>query len=352
MNGSFDLQSIHPDLRALIWFAIFVAASLLIRLLTSKTLLRLVRHTKNDLDDRIVAGIRGPVGITVILIGAIYAANQSSLPDNLALISGRFIKTLLIAIWALTTLRIGNMVIVQMGTSQDPYSFFKPRIQPIMLMLLKMLVVGATTYFIFKAWNADISGWLASAGIIGIAVGFAAKDTLANLFSGVFIMADAPYQIGDYIVLDGQERGRVTHIGLRSTRLLTREDVEIIVPNAVISNSKIINESGGPYEKFRVRIEVSVAYGSDIDKVRTHLMRIAESTEEVEKDPFPRVRFRRLGDSGLDFNLLVWVAKPEMRGSMVDVLLSAIYKDFQASQIEIPYPKRDVYLHHVDDNET
>ena len=77
-------------------------------------------------------------------------------------------------------------------------------------------------------------------------MGFAAKDTLANLFAGVFILADAPYKIGDFIVLDGGERGRVTKIGIRTTRILTRDDVEITIPNATIANSKIINESGGP----------------------------------------------------------------------------------------------------------
>ena len=70
-------------------------------------------------------------------------------------------------------------------------------------------------YLLLNAWNLDVMPWLASAGIAGIALGFAAKDTLANLFSGLFILADAPYQIGDFIVLDGGERGRVTLIGLQ-----------------------------------------------------------------------------------------------------------------------------------------
>jgi MscS family membrane protein len=82
---------------------------------------------------------------------------------------------------------------------------------------------------------------LASAGIIGIAVGFAAKDTLANLFSGVFILADSPYKLGDYVVLEDNSRGKVTQISLRSTRMLTRDDVEVTVPNSITGNTKIIN---------------------------------------------------------------------------------------------------------------
>ena len=87
-----------------------------------------------------------------------------------------------------------------------------------------------------------------------------------------FILADAPYKIGDFVVLDSGERGEVTHIGIRSTRLLTRDDIQVTIPNSVMGNTKIINESGGPTEKFRIRVIVGVAYGSDIDQVREVLM--------------------------------------------------------------------------------
>ena len=112
-------------------------------------------------------------------------------------------------------------------------------------------------YCFLVVWNLDLSPWLASAGIAGIAVGFAAKDSLANLFGGLFVIMDSPYKIGDYINLDTGERGRVVKIGLRSTRLLTRDDVEITLPHAHIANAKVVNESGGPHEKTRVvaRIE-------------------------------------------------------------------------------------------------
>ncbi len=178
-----------------------------------------------------------------------------------------------------------------------------------------------------------------------MAIGFAAKDTLANLFGGIFILADAPYKVGDFVVLGSGERGEVTQIGLRSTRLLTRDDVEVTVPNAVIANAKIVNESGGPWVKERVRVKVGVAYGSDIDQVREVLMAVAAENPHVEQDPEPRVRFRAFGDSGLDFELLAWVREPVLRGRVLDALNTEVYKRFAAAGIEIPYPKRDVYLH-------
>jgi small-conductance mechanosensitive channel len=199
-------------------------------------------------------------------------------------------------------------------------------------------------YLLFNIWNIDMTAWLASAGIVGIAVGFAAKDTLAKLFAGAFILADAPYKIGDYIVLDNGQRGKVTNIGLRSTRILTRDDVEVTVPNSVIGNSSVINESGGPHVKYRVRIPVGVAYGSDINLVRAALMQVAQANEQVCREPEHRVRFRSFGPSALQFELLCWIEDPELRGRAVDALNCEIYQQFIDNNIEIHYAKHDVYI--------
>jgi small-conductance mechanosensitive channel len=145
-------------------------------------------------------------------------------------------------------------------------------------------------------------------------------------------------------VLDGQERGKVTQIGIRSTRLLTRDDIEITIPNSVIANSKIVNETGGPHAKRRVRVQVGVAYGSDIDRVREVLMDVANKAPEPMRNPEPRVRFRRFADSALDFELLVWIREPELRGRTLDALNSAVYKRFLKEGIEIAFPQRDLHV--------
>ena len=117
---------------------------------------------------------------------------------------------------------------------------------PLVDTVLKVTLLALAIYFVFLAWDIDVTAWVASAGIVGLALSFAAKDSLSNLFAGVSIAADAPYKMGDFITLDSGERGMVTHIGLRSTRLLTRDDIEVTIPNGVIGNAKIINDSGGP----------------------------------------------------------------------------------------------------------
>jgi len=211
-------------------------------------------------------------------------------------------------------------------------------------MLIKFVVVGAALYFIFLAWQIDLTAWIASAGIVGIAVGFAAKDTLANLFSGIFIIVDAPYKVGDFIVLEGNLRGQVTRIGIRSTRVLTTDDVEITVPNAAIGSSKIVNETSGRSTRTRIRVGVSAAYGSDIDRVRQVLLGCAAGVPHIATDPGPDVWFTELGGSGLAFQLLVWLETPAERGRVVDALNTAIYKAFAAAGIEIPYTKTDLYI--------
>ena len=149
-------------------------------------------------------------------------------------------------------------------------------------------------------------------------------------------------------MLGSGERGEVTQIGLRSSRILTRDDVEVTVPNALIANDTIVNESGGPWIKQRVRVRVGVAYGSDVDRVCEVLQDVAESHPEVESEPEPRVRFRAFGESSLDFELLAWIREPVLRGKVLHALNIAVYKRFADEGIEIPYPKRDVYLHRAE----
>ncbi|HID23979.1 MAG TPA: mechanosensitive ion channel, partial [Planctomycetaceae bacterium] len=97
--------------------------------------------------------------------------------------------------------------------------------------------------------------------------------------------------------------------------------------------------------RFRVRVPISVAYGSDIDRVEELLKEIALKNEYVVEKPSPRVRFRRFGDSGLEFELLCWVIEPRYKGRAVHYLNSEIYRRFAEEGIEIPYPKMDIYLY-------
>ncbi len=304
----------------------------------------LTSRTRTELDDVVFDQLRTPLVYTLLMVGLSLATRLLPLTESLAGIMINVLQTIGVLVWMVFFIRISKLFLTRQADNTQALPFIQPATLPLFRNVAFILIIVLGVYVIFSIWGIDMTAWMASAGILGIAVGFAAKDTLANLFSGVFILADMPYKIGDFVVLDSGERGAVTHIGIRSTRLLTRDDVELTIPNSIMGNSKIVNQSGGPYEKFRIRIPVGVAYGSDVDHVRALLMSVAKANPAVCSIPAARVRFRAFGASSLDFELLCWVDKPVMRGRVTDELLTAIYKLFNAEGVEIPYSKQDVYI--------
>jgi len=350
-----DLQQLAdrvlPLLRGHPWvsFLLSLLATLLVAKLVdwvlTRWVLRWTRRTKTKLDERIVELLHRPVQVTIVIVGLGLATPLLALPEHLQTVTLSLLWTVAILVWTGFALRFVPLVLEALSHWEERYRVVEPRTLALFQNLSTVLLFGLGIYFLFLVWNIDVTAWLASAGIIGIAVGFAAKDTLANLFSGVFILVDAPYKVGDFINLDTGERGRITQVGLRTTRLLTRDDVEITIPNAVIANAKIVNESGGPWQKERIRVKVGVAYGSDLAEVRRVLLEAATEHPDVCTEPAPRVRFRAFGDSGLDHELLCWIDEPVLRGRVSDAINTAVYEKLNAAGIEIPYPKRDVYLH-------
>ncbi len=318
-------------------------------LVISRVLSRWAKRSKTDVDDRLVALIHRPIFLSVLFFGLWLATARLGLPPVVELLAFRLIKSLALLIWLVFLMRTASLIVEVMGRFRGRSRLIDPRTISLAANLAKIVVVGGGIYFFFLVWGIDVGALLVTGGVVGVAIGFAAKDSLANLFGGIFILADAPYQVGDFIVLGSGERGEVTQVGLRSTRILTRDDVEVTVPNALIANDTIVNESGGPWIKQRVRVKVGVAYGSDVDRVCEVLQSVAEGHPDIEQDPEPRVRFRAFGESSLDFELLGWIREPVLRGRVLHALNGAVYKRFAAEGIEIPYPKRDVYLHRAED---
>ena len=318
-------------------------ASWIVAFIIERLLKVLVGKTKTDLDDKLIDATHKPIVQTVILVGLGFAQHQLPMSDKLHGYTVSALKSLAILVWVRAGFHVWTILLEGLSRRGKKGAIVTTQTRPVFDMVGKILVVGAAIYFLFLAWNIDVTAWLASAGIVGIAVGFAAKDTLANFFSGIFIVADAPYKIGDFIVLDEGARGQVIAIGIRSTRILTRDDVEITVPNAVIGNSMIMNEAGGPKVHQRVKVTVDAAYGSDIDQVYEVLL-AASAVEGIEKEPPPKVRFEAFGASGLTHGVYVWVADARKRELIVHRLHTSIYKAMAEADIEIPYNKLDVYL--------
>ena len=351
LQPAWDFFTPYPWLLTLLLIAAAYVTGKLFKLVITRSLMKIASKTATDADDRLIEYLTRPLVLTSVTLALMMVVSVYRLPQSLQDATLSVLAMILLFSWLRAALRTARILLELIASNQGRFEIVQERTIPMFDMTIKILLVGFGAYVFLMIWGINPTAWLASAGVIGIAVGFAAKDTLANLFSGIFIVADAPYQIGDYIVLDSGERGQVTALGMRSTRLLTRDDVEVTVPNAVIANAKIINESGGPFVKHRIRIPVGVAYGSDVDEVCDVLQQLAVAQPAVTNQPAPRVRMRAFGASSLDFELLAWIDHPELRGRVRHQLLIDIYKAFNQRGIKIPFPQTDVYLHSVPEKE-
>lgn len=306
---------------------------------------RLAKHTSTGLDDALVEIVRRPVGWTVQLAACWLAFDVLNPGATLEWVVGGVLGCALIGLWTVGATRSSAALLDHLVRHSDHYTFVNVRTMPAFEFAANVFIYGGAAFLVCEAWHINTTGWLASAGVVGIAIGFASQDTLANLVAGVAILADAPYKLGDYLELDQTgTRGRVAEIGVRTTRLVTNSGVEVIVPNSVMASSRIINQSGGPSIHYRIAVDVTVAYGADLKQVRALVEGVARATPGVVADPPPMVFFRAMGDHGLLLSVRVWIVEPRIQDNVIDALNSGLYDALRAAGLEIPFPKRDVYV--------
>ncbi|RLD33934.1 MAG: mechanosensitive ion channel family protein [Bacteroidetes bacterium] len=311
----------------------------IIDLFITKILRAVAGKSKIKVDDVLIEIVHRPIINAILLSGLLFAVDWSEFHSKIIFILTAVIKTVLLFIVWRTINKLLKEIFrhwrIDQAYNRDFVNLFEN--------LGHIVLVVSCIALFFILWEIDVTPIVASAGVLGLAIAFAAKDTIANLFGGVNIFIDRPFKTGDYIILETGDRGEVIEVGVRSTLILTRDDIQISIPNSVIVNSKIINESA-PEARFRVRIKVGVAYGTDIDHVEKVLLDVAASNNSVASYPEPRVRFRTFGDSSLDLELLCWVNEPSVRGRVIHELNKMVYKEFNKNHIIIPFPQRDVYI--------
>lgn len=334
----------YPLLFVVVMFGLGYVVGKGLQALLRFSLMKVARRTGSILDDKLIQYLTAPVVQTTVILSLVIVETALISHDALHWYLIRGLFSLLLFFWGRAWFKATQLCITALSERTEQLELFQPKTRPLFEMSIKVILLIIFLGLFMSLWGIDGTAWLASAGVIGIAVGFAAQDTLANLISGVSIIADAPYKLGDYIVLDTGERGVVTAVGMRSTRLLTRADVEISIPNAVMGNAKITNESGGPKVEHRIGVPVGVAYGTLPGKVIDLLEQIAHDEPMILETPFPRARMRAFGESSVNFELLGWIHHPELRGLATHNLLLEIDKRFREEGIQIPFPQRDVYL--------
>ena len=339
-----DFLKEYPVALVLVMFAVGYVVGKGLQWLIRSLLDQAAKRTATELDDQLVKYLTAPVLQTTVILALVAAVKSFGFGESVDWFLVRALFTLLLFFWGKAWFNATHLAISALSREGHRFKVFQPRTRPLFEMSIKLFLATVFIWVFMSLWDIDGTAWLASAGVVGIAVGFAARDTLANLISGVSIIADAPYKLGDFIVLDTGERGVVTMVGMRSTRLLTRDDVEISIPNAVMGNAKITNESGGPAMDHRIRVPVGVAYGTPAAKVIEVLERIAKENDLILDQPSPRVRMRSFGESSKDFELLGWIRYPEQRGLARHQLLMEIDEAFGKEDIQIPFPQRDVHI--------
>jgi len=340
----FPLLAKYDLLERFVIVCIYAILSKILDLVLIRSLRRLSRKTKMHFDDFLIDFFHRPFLLTIILIGVLHACSVDPVLPRLAgFIVPNASQSLIILVWltafsaclSKTDLQGAIKILGGRAIDADIFLLFK-NVSRILILLFAIL-------WILLIWEVNLSPLFASAGIIGIAVALAAKDTLANFFGGVSIFMDRAYKVGEYIILESGERGEVVEVGIRSTKIQTRDDVMITIPNGIMANSKIINESA-PQPRFRIRLDIGVAYGTDLDKVEELLLILADENNQVVKQPSPRVRLRTFGDSAVNFQLLLWIRDPREKGRQTHMLLKAVYQAFHENDISIPFPQRDVYI--------
>jgi small-conductance mechanosensitive channel len=186
------------------------------------------------------------------------------------------------------------------------------------------------------------------AGALGVGIGFGLQNITNNFVSGIIILFERPIKVGDRIQV-GDVYGDVVSISMRSTTVVTNDNISVIVPNSEFISSTVVNWSHTD-RNVRFNIPVGVAYKEDPEKVRDLLLQIAGNEEGVLKKPVPDVLFDEFGDSSLNFNLRVWTdTYTTTPGILKSRLYFEIFKKFKEQNIEIPFPQRDL---HIKNNES
>ena len=194
----------------------------------------------------------------------------------------------------------------------------------------------------FQNMGVQLTAIFTASAVLLVGVGLALQTFFQDIISGIFILIDQTVHAGDIIEIDGKV-GRVVQINLRTTRAVTIDNKVLVIPNHKYLTSILYNwtENG---KNTRENIKVGVAYGSDVELVKKLLIEAAENHPKVLKRPKPLVLFMDFGESSLDFELLVWINRPEQRGQVQHDLLVEIEQCFREQGIEIPFPQRDLHV--------
>jgi small-conductance mechanosensitive channel len=327
-----------------IFFLGWVVLSFLVSHLFSKYVRRWAERTESRFDDLLVGALHGPLLVLLLLIGVRVALTGTELTEKMSRFAtlGVSLATAFVLIYA--SVKLYHELLKEYGQRYEP---IKPSLG-ILNLLGKALIILIGLLITLDSLSISITPLLTTLGIGGLAVALAFKDTLANFFAGLYIVADRPIRAGDYIKIDDGPEGYVEGIGWRSTRIRTLPNNIVVIPNSKVSES-IITNYFLPERSMSLPLNINVSYRSDPRRVEEILIEEAtRATSEIEGllgDPAPFVRFiPGFGDSSLNFTLICQVREFVDQYYVQHELRHRIFERFKKEGVEIPFPQRTIYL--------
>jgi small-conductance mechanosensitive channel len=326
---------------------VLVLGRWIISILLDRILLRLTRRTKNNLDDYVLNAARLPLYLLALVLAIDSALNRLTfLPDTweTAIQEFRFVAYFLVGF--IFAWRLIKHVFewldkeVSLSTEATLNEQLFPFFQRIVLILLG--AIGIIT--LLSHFDIDITAMVTTLGIGSLAVALAAQNSLEDTINGFLIMLDRPYRIGDRIeLLDLDTWGDVVDIGLRSTRIRTRDNRMVVVPNSQIGKSLVVNYDY-PDDEYRLEIHIGVAYGTDLEHARKVMVEAVKDVEGVLADRPVEALFLEFGESAMIFRVRWWLDSYVDTRRMFDKVNTALYYALEKENIQLPFPQLDVNI--------
>ncbi|MEK6221940.1 MAG: mechanosensitive ion channel [Chloroflexota bacterium] len=332
-------------------FVAAIAGRPILIFILDRLIKRITGHTKTTLDDVVIDTIRGSLFWLVFLGALQFAIARLDFLQEMTTLNIDDIFFVFYSLIGLTvTWQLVNNLSVWYATEIAPKteSNLDEQLVPFLRRLALILVGAIALIILLGHFNIEISGLVTTLGIGSLAIALAAQAALSDTISGFMIMIDRPFRIGDRIELqDLSTWGDVVDIGLRSTRIRTRDNRMVIVPNSTIAKSLIVNHSF-PDSKYRIQMEIGVEYGVDLEEVRQILITAVEKVSGVDENKPVEALFLHFGDAALIFRVRWWIESYVDTRRMFDKVNTAMYNALTKAGIDIPYPQREVSLRVLD----
>lgn len=321
--------------------------SLIVRSLMTGWVSRFSRKTKTSLDDVVLRAAIFPIWMGIIIFALEQSLRQLSfIPESWedGIDKAFFVAFALLFFLFLYRLVDGIVVWYGREVAHRTDTELDDKFLNLFRRLLLLILTAVIFIMILDRFGIEVSALIASLGIASLAVALAAQDTLGNMFAGLSIMVDQPFAVGDRVeILDINTWGDVQEIGLRSTRILTRDNRTVTIPNSIIGQGLVVNYSL-PEEKYRVETHLGIAYGTDVEKARQIMVEAIRKENWVMKEERIEALFMEFGDSALIFRVRCWINHYVETRRIIDKMNTALYNALNEANIAIPFPQRELNL--------